>query len=404
MSGCSSSTGIKLDSEYDEYGNVLESLKSGAFKNSPNLKDFQDSRKIFHHIDRVYDLWKTGDTVPVHMTVGLTNYCQHKCPWCYINYDQAGANSKRSGAGDPDKKAINADDKLINAVLEAREMGLKAITFVGDGEPTLHKRFADYSYKLRASGLQLGLYSNMSFKREEVFQAFFDNFFFVRCSLDSANAEYHNATHGNDDFDLVISNLKRTVALKKERKTEFPIIGVQYVTSRGNYKDLPVAAKMYKEMGVDYMTIKPMYKNILNTLHKDNDLTFEEVKPYMQEAESFADGNFKVYAKYSQFIETLGRKTNDGVYYKKCYATPISPYLDENGNVEMCGNLKGRGYTMGNIYKNSFKEIWYSEQRKDCLNRIDLNTCPAGCKLDPLNKVLWDAFHPEEKKTHPNFT
>jgi radical SAM protein with 4Fe4S-binding SPASM domain len=401
MSDCSE---VKLDSEYDEYGNILKSLESKAFRNTPDMEDFQDSRKIFHHIDRVHDLWKTGDTVPVHMTVGLTNYCQHKCPWCYINYDQAGANSKRSGSGDPSKKAINADDKLINAVLDAQKMGLKAVTLVGDGEPTLHKKFAEYSYKLKESGLDLGLFSNMSFNKEEVFQAFFDNFFFVRCSLDSANAEYHKETHGSDDFDLIIDNIKRVVALKKDKKTLFPIIGIQYVTSRGNYKDLPYAVQLYKEIGVDYLTIKPMYKNILNPLHKENDLTFEEVQPMMKRAEAVADKKFKVYAKYSQFIETLGRQTNDGIYYKKCYATPISPYLDENGNVEMCGNLKGRGFTLGNIYESSFKEIWESQHRQDCLNKIDLNKCPAGCKLDPLNKVLWDTFNPDEKRVHPNFT
>ena len=393
-----------VETVYSEYSNILESLQSRAFRNTPNMKDFQDSRKVFHHIDRVHDLWKTGDTVPVHMTVGLTNYCQHKCPWCYINYDQAGANSMRSGSGDPDKKTINADEGLINAVLEAREMGLKAVTLVGDGEPTLHKRFADYSYTLRQAGLDLGLFSNMGFNREDVFQAFFDNFFFVRCSLDAANAAYHKETHGGDDFDLIIDNIKRIVALKKAKNTFFPIIGIQYVTSRGNYRDLPLAAQLYKELGVDYLTIKPMYKNILNPLHKENDLAFEEVLPLMKEAEAFADDHFKVYAKYSQFIETLGRKTNDGIYYKKCVATPLSPYLDENGNVEMCGNLKGRGFTLGNIYQNSFKEIWHSQHRKNCLNKIDLSQCPAGCKLDPLNKVLWDAFHPDEKRMHPNFT
>ena len=74
-----------------------------------------------------------------------------------------------------------------------------------------------------------------------------------------------------------------------------------------------------------------------------------------------------------------------------------------NGNVEMCGNLK-EGFTMGNIYKNSFKEIWQSKQRKSCINKIDLTKCPTGCKLDPLNKVLWDNFTDKDKeKIHTNF-
>ena len=102
-------------------------------------------------------------------------------------------------------------------------------------------------------------------------------------------------------------------------------------------------------------------------------------------------------------METLGRKTNNAVYYKKCLATPLSPYLDENGNVEMCGNLKGRGFTLGNIYEQSFADIWFSEHRKKCLAKIDLYKCPAGCRLDPLNKTLWDTLHPDTQVVHPNF-
>ena len=151
------------------------------------------------------------------------------------------------------------------------------------------------------------------------------------------------------------------------------------------------------------MTIKPAYKNTLNPEHPDNEAPLEEVLALMQVAQAESREGFKVYAKFPQFKEVMQFKTNDGRYYKKCNATPLSPYLDEDGNVEMCGNLKGRGFTMGNIYKNSFQEIWASEQRADCLKRIDLSTCPSGCKLDPLNKVLWDAFSPDVDRVHPNF-
>ncbi len=183
----------------------------------------------------------------------------------------------------------------------------------------------------------------------------------------------------------------------------YPIIGVQFVTNETNYLDLPKAAKLYREIGVNYLTIKPMYKAILNPAHKSNKLKIDEVEILMREAEEFSTENFKVYAKYSQFKEVLHNKMNDARYYKKCYATPLSPYLDEDGNVEMCGNLTGRGFTLGNVYDSSFKEIWESENRQNCLKKIDLFKCPSGCKLDPLNKVLWDTFHPETHKVHPNF-
>ena len=392
-----------MENILEEYEKILDSSKFvDEGKNSPNLRDFQDSKKIFRHIKHVYELYATGDTTPVHMTIGFTNYCQHKCPWCYINWQQAGSNSERSGAGDKNRKAINADNRLIAAVKEAAEMGLKAVTIVGDGEPTMHKKFTNYLKELKSYGLDIGLFTNFSFTKESIVDDILENCFFVRGSLDSAKKEYHDKTHGNNDFDLVIKNIKEMI--KRRGKKKFPIIGIQYVTNTENYKDLPYAADFYKNLGVNYLTIKPMLKNDLNIAHQSNDLKFKEVFPYMKEAESIQNENFKVYAKYSQFIELLGRKTNDGVYYKKCQATPLSPYLDEDGNVEMCGNLKGRGFTMGNIYQNSFKEIWNSKKRETCINKIDLKKCPAGCKLDPLNKVLWDTFNDKDKeKIHTNF-
>lgn len=369
----------------------------------PNLEDFQDPRKIFHHADRVFELWRDGDTRPVHMTIGLTNYCNHKCPWCYINWNQAGRASERSGGeqADAGRRAINADWRLIEAVGEAAAIGLKAVTIVGDGEPTLHKRFVEFLTALKGFGLDVGIFTNFSAERPEVIEALAKHCFFVRGSIDADCPEHHRLTHGADDFERVIANLRHLIALRGT--ATYPIIGVQFVTNHWNYRDLPRAAAFFRDLGVDYMTIKPAYKNALNPAHPENELDPRAAFPFMKEAQACSTEKFKVYAKYSQFIEVLDYETNDGRFYKKCMATPLSPYLDEDGNVEMCGNLKGRNFTMGNIYENSFQEIWASERRKDCLRRIDLHACPSGCKLDPLNKTLWTAFHPQEERTHPNF-
>ncbi len=251
----------------DEYKRIIDSVKFvSEGKNEPNLKDFQDSKKIFNHIKNVYELFYTGDTTPVHMTIGFTNYCQHKCPWCYINWQQAGRTSERSGAGDINRKAINASDRLIDGVGEAAAIGLKAVTIVGDGEPTLHKKFVEYLKRLKSFNLDIGMFSNFSFDKKEILYAMLENCFFIRASLDSAKKEYHDKSHGNDDFDKVINNIKDLLKLRGEKK--FPIIGAQYVTNTENYKDLPYAAEFYKNLGVDYMTIKPMLKNDLNIAHK----------------------------------------------------------------------------------------------------------------------------------------
>ena len=49
--------------------------------------------------------------------------------------NQSGQQSKRSGTNKPPPKPIQADLKIVEALREAKEMGLKAVTIVGDGEP-----------------------------------------------------------------------------------------------------------------------------------------------------------------------------------------------------------------------------------------------------------------------------
>ena len=377
-------------------------------KNTPIFEDFQNPHKVFYHSDKINELRNSGDTTPIHITIGLTNFCNHKCPWCYINWNQSGQQNKRSGSDRPPPKPIQADMKIIEALKEAKEMGLKAITIVGDGEPTLHKNFNYIIGEIKKLKLDIGIFSNMSFKKKEIFDSFLENFFFVRCSIDAANKAGHQKGHMSDDFELVVDNIKNLIKLRGKNK--YPIVGAQYVCNHWNYKEVPEAAKFFKSLGIDYVTFKPMYKNELNPNHENNTLKNEKIIPYLLEAKKEENDIFKVYMKISQFKEVLGNQYNNSVYYKKCNATPLAPYLDEDGSVELCGNLKGKGFKLGNIYEKSFKEIWFSEERKKIIGKINLKKCPAGCKLDPLNKVLWDNFNEKtevvsnEKDINKKFT
>lgn len=366
------------------------------------LEGFQNPKKVFHHADRVLEIMETGDTRPVHLTIGFTNYCNHKCSWCYINWHQAGKLSERSGTANPRvKKAVNASSRLVEAVKEAKEMGLKSVTIVGDGEPTIHPKFVEMLSSLYELNIDIGIFTNLSTKSPDVLQSLVDKCFFIRGSIDAARPDAHEKMHGANDFNHVIDNIRKLINLRGVRET--PVIGVQYVVNHHNCDDLPFAAKFYRELGVNYLTIKPAYKNILNPMHEENKLTSDYLLPLLRAAKTYETSSYRVFIKESQFYETLDFVNNDARYYKKCLATALSPYLDEDGSVEMCGNLKGRGFTMGNIYDNSFSEIWASGQRRGCIDKIDLHKCPAGCRLDPLNKVLWDAINPDDSSTHKNF-
>jgi cyclic pyranopterin phosphate synthase len=358
------------------------------------LFDFHNPNKIFVHLDRVKELRDRGDTTPIHLTIGLVNFCNHKCMWCYIEWAQ-------SGKGKNTKPHIMDPSVLIETLKEAKDMGLKAITIVGDGEPTLHPNFAKILDEIKKINLDVGIFTNMSVQNAEKLYAMLRNCFFIRCSVDAFSKEMHCITHGVEDFDRVIGNILKLVKARREEK--YPIIGVQFAANEINSKEIPHAAEFFRDLGVDYINYKPVYKNSLNMNQKRNKLSYQEAYELLMAAKDWETETFKVYTKFCQFKEVLENKYNQGRFYQVCYATALSVYLDEDGNVEICGNLKGRGFSIGNIYQDCFQNIWKSERRKKCIDKINLDKCPAGCKLNPLNIVLWNTFHPDVGRVHPNF-
>jgi len=60
------------------------------------------SEKIIYNAERLVDIKEKGDTYPVHMAIGLTDYCNHKCIFCDTPVTWHYANShyiKRSHSG-----------------------------------------------------------------------------------------------------------------------------------------------------------------------------------------------------------------------------------------------------------------------------------------------------------------
>ena len=57
-------------------------------------------------------------------------------------------------------------------------------------------------------------------------------------------------------------------------------------------------------------------------------------------------------------------------------------------------------FLYGNIYENTFKEIWEGGKRKESLNWFENNLnakeCRINCRMDEINQYLWNL------KTHPH--
>ena len=349
--------------------------------------------KVFYHMDQLYDFHKKNDNYPVHFTIGLTSYCNHRCLFCYGDYETS----------NPNKNFSIQKDVLLTILKEAFECGLKSVSLVGTGEPLLHKNSAEIIEGIKSIGIEVAVYTNGVMVKGDIAEAILDCCTWVRVSCNAADVNEHNHIHQcKNDFKNIIDNFRNLISKKKKRGAQFPTIGCQFAAFQDNYLSMYDAAKLWKSVGIDYFAIKPVYKHPKNTNQKNNLLDYSKVEQLMEKTLSLQDDSFIVYAKFDQFRDVLS--TDYARSYKTCFGHAFSSVILADGKMYLCGNLHSEErYCIGNIYNgDSFKDLWSSEKRKNVIKNIDVNVCPKRCRNDPLNNILWDMKNPN-LDIHPNF-
>lgn len=350
------------------------------------------AEKVIYNADRLVDIKEKGDTYPVHMIIGLTDYCNHKCIFCNTEFATA------------DKSRVHTMDRkiLVGFLKQAKEAGLKAVTICGSGEPLIYPEIKELLYELNNMKLDIGIFTNGFKLTKDIRDAILDTCTFVRCSINASNTEEHEIVHQvKNNFEVIVNNVYELVKEKKRRNQKLPTIGTQFVFYEENYRSIVDATKLWKDIGVDYFEIKPLIEGEgssvgIKVFPAKNK---EEVRYQMQLAKELEDENFLVYTKYGQYLNTI---TENKRKYSKCYGHAIDPNLWSDGNLYLCSNQEHEKDIIGNIYEESFLEIWHGEKRKHRIEQIDVSKCPRGCRCDALNEIIWEYLYPNEL-IHPNF-
>ena len=80
--------------------------------------DILGFEKLIYHRDKLDKLARGEKQFPIHVTLSLGNYCNHKCLWCTAYEYQL------------DKAKMMDFDLLLEWLTKARERGLKAVGHV----------------------------------------------------------------------------------------------------------------------------------------------------------------------------------------------------------------------------------------------------------------------------------
>ena len=334
-----------------------------------------------------------SDTKPtaINFEIDLTNGCNHRCSFC-----QWGSYLESNRATLKSKIVLKTLPELIN-------YGTKAITWTGGGEPTVHKDFfklLDVAYKL---GLDNGLLTNGSLLKEEFDKQLLKQLVFLRISMAGGNREAYKKVQGRDDFDKVINNLKRIGELKKKLKSK-TTLGVAFLANRENADSLEDFVETLINSNCDYLQVRRdnyIKKNEKKWWNDNIGKKCEKLVKYTRPKgmDILTEG----YVAFQKFVK----------YPKKCFAHNFVMAINAEGYVTFCKNTKDNPkFYIGNLNKESFKEIWVNSKiNKKLEKNIKPSNCATYCKNMQINKAVEDLINEKvsldkfknQKIDHKNF-
>ena len=345
--------------------------------------------KLLYHPEKLSKIRDDKHQFPVHATISLGNYCNHKCLWCSVyEYQLEKANQ------------INIE-LLLDWLQRASKRGLKAVGYVGNGEPLGHPRFGELVEAVNSLGIEQGVFTN-GYLLDRYEEQMLRCFTYIRISLDAGSSHMHAKMHDVKEghYDRIIENLK---SLLSKRKNSFPTVGIQFAAHHENISDLDNSCKTAREIGANYFSIKPVFnrtKDIGGAVGQrieKNQLTFEDITPAVSELQKkYAGRGFSIYYRPHQVLsEEVNRNT---LKYDRCVAGFFNVNIYEDGSVIYCGPHK---ISVGNLQD----DLDLIENRILKLSKkLNLEHCPSGCRYHGMNHLVDTVINPERAdKYHVNF-
>lgn len=332
--------------------------------------------KIFAHADKLNKVHNGDRISPIYIRIKPTNYCNHKCYYCSYADSELGL-----------RDLVNQQDqipwqKMQEIICDMKEMGVKAVTFSGGGEPLVYPHIVDAMKQVLEAGIELSIITNGQLLKGERAELL-ANAKWVRISCDSADSKTYARVRKLDckAFDEVCDNIKRFAKIKKNY-CEF---GINFVINHENAQQVYDMGKLMKELGVNHIKYSArITKDIFNYHKPFKEMVIEQLYRVQEDLE---DDNFKVINKYEGDFDTamlFERK------YHKCYIQNLVTTIAADSKVYFCHD---KAYVsngiVGDLSNQSLKELWFSEEVKKRYKEFDaMNECRHHCVYDDRNLLL----------------
>lgn len=347
-----------------------------------------DSHKLIYHPARVAQWLEAGEdwekakkVAPIYWEITTSGACPHRCTFCSV--DAIGY------------EPINIDAELLaDRMGEAASMGVESVMFAGTGEPLVHKRIDDINRRAVDCGLDTAFTTNGVLLDR---LGSLDLCTWVKISLNAGREETYRAVHKSHDrdWDKVWANIKAAVPRKGNCT-----LGVQCVVLPENVYEMRELASRCADYGVDYLVLKPYTQATFMISRQYENVDYTKMRAYLEGVRELSTKNFKVIYRSNATNREIEKEHS----FSKCNATPFFwVYSKADGDVFSCSaHLLDNRFCIGNLNKQSFREIWEGEGRRanmEMMRTFNIKLCRLNCRMAGSNKYLEDF----SKVPHQNF-
>jgi len=267
-------------------------------------------------------------------------------------------------------------DEIKKIIDEMELMGIADLVLTG-GEPFLYEgifEVIDYAKQKSRNVVMItnGFYKDELLKKVSLSKA--DHF---QISLDGSNKKIYDSIRGVEGaFDIVTQNIRELIRSRKS-------VGVTATVMRQNYQDLLNIANLAKELGCTRLALRPAHVSNADPLKRnfiDSPFWIPEselgsLKKVVDELKSF---NARTdYLDFSPGLDLFNDYFKNGCLppMGNCYIgfTRLIISYNEKASygIWMCKDM------IGDIRKNSLRDIWYSKNAKKL--RKTIRACDKFC-------------------------
>ena len=282
-----------------------------------NYIEYRDKFDKASNFKKIYDY-------PIHIDLEIDNICNFACSFCPI-----GQPDTKLGKWYQTKKEI-PKEKIFEIIDECKEIGVNSIQFSLVNEPLANKNiFEILKYTTSKKFEDVFIVSNGSLLDEKRAIKLLDtNITKIQFSLDAFKASTYEKNRFTKVkkpglYEKVKNNIINFINLRNKLGKKFPLIRVSFIELEENIDEINDFDKFWssKVDAIHYQKLTD-YKNKL--------VNFEEFKDKI-----------------------------------RCNMSNFRLSIKADGNVRPCCVGYGEEILVGNIYKNSLKDIWHSKVFKD---------------------------------------